>query len=121
MSFISMGNLWLFPVALRERDECCDPLVRDIVDSRDHGACLFEPVDLPQLSRTYALICRSLVVDASSHRPSVDGVHHPIFREAPKFVTPFLRVTVTILRVVVVDEVGILNVFVKRLVQGGVR
>lgn len=121
MSFVSVGYLWLLPVALGERDKCCDSFVRDIVDSGDHGACLFKPVDLPQLSRTYALICRSLIVDASSHRPSVNGIDHPIFREAPELVTPFLRVAVAILRVVVVNEMGILDVCVKRLVQGGVR
>lgn len=121
MSFVSVGYLWLLPVALRERDKRCDSSVGNIVDSGDYGACLFEPVDLPQLMGTYALICRSLIVDASSHRPSVNGVDHPIFREAPEFVTPFLRVAVVVLRVVVVDEVSILDVFVKRLVQGCVR
>lgn len=60
------------------------------------------------------MVSRALVVDATRHRTAVDRVYYSGIRETPKLVTPFLWVAVAVLRIVVVNEMGVADVLVER-------
>lgn len=50
----------------------------------------------------------------------MDSIDDSSIREAPELVPPFLRVAVRVLRVVVVYQVCITDVFIKGFVKGGI-
>ena len=103
VSLIAMRLLGMGPMALTERKHSRDLVLRDIVHKTANRARLLEPVALPQLARSNALVRAGLVVDAAGHWSAMDGVHNTVFGEEPHFVAPFFRITLFVLGVVVVD------------------
>lgn len=81
-----------------------------------------EPVDLPQLSFTDALIVGLLVVESTCHWTAMDGVHDPVGGPKPDLISPFLWLpSLGVLSVVVVYQVKIFQVFLESsLHRGGV-
>lgn len=74
---------------------------------------LLQPIALPQLAWSNALIGSSLIVQSSSHGTSVNGIDDSVLGEEPHFIPPFLGVALSILGVVVVDQMEIFKVFVE--------
>ena len=50
----------------------------------------FEPVALPDLTRSYTLTISCLKVDSTSHRSTMNRIHYSILVIEPHFVLPFL-------------------------------
>lgn len=112
--------LGVLPVSFREAQHSVDFSARNVVDQGNNGARLLQPVDLPQLSWPYALICGGLIVGAAGHGATVDGVDDTVFRKEPDLVTPFFWVAFSVCSGVVVNEVCVADIILKGWVQGGI-
>lgn len=109
------------PVTFGEAYKGADALVLQVVNHGANGARLLEPVALPKLPGTNALVHARLVVVAAGHGSAVDGVHDAILAVEPHLVAPFLGSAIGCRGVVVVDQVQVSHVPVERRVQGSVR
>lgn len=118
-----MRVLRILPVALGEPKKSSDLLPWDIIHQGTNRPRLFEPVALPQLARSDALVMCFLKVDAAGHRTAVDGVVDSVFVLEPHLVPPFLGLSTRVRRCIVVDQVAVCEIrgegrFLERWVHG---
>lgn len=108
---ISVGLFRVLPVTFAKVEHGGDFSVFDVVDQRAGGAGFFEPVALPELAGTDALVVCGLVVETARHGTAVDGVDDAVGGAEPHFVAPFFGFARgRVFRVVVVDEVKVFDV-----------